>query len=75
LFRIFFFLLSQKRYSIVLLLDEPFNALDDEHFELMIKTIKELKKDTLIIVAAHGFDTEKHPIFDEIITLNSGKIV
>lgn len=59
----------------VLLLDEPFNALDDEHFELMIKTIKELKKDTLIIVAAHGFDTEKYPIFDEIITLNSGKIV
>jgi len=58
----------------VLLLDEPFNALDDEHFELILNTIKEMKEDKLIVIAAHGFDLDKYPIFDEVITLNSGKI-
>ena len=58
----------------VLLLDEPFNALDDEHFERVLNLIKEMKKDKLIIIAAHGFDTQKYPIFDEIITLANGKM-
>jgi ABC-2 type transport system ATP-binding protein len=59
----------------VLLLDEPFNALDDEHFELVLNTILEMKKDKIVIIAAHGFDLEKYPIFDEIITMANGKVV
>lgn len=58
----------------VLLLDEPFNALDDEHFFIILEMIKTFKKDKIIIVAAHGFDVQKHPIFDEIITLDGGKV-
>ena len=58
----------------VLLLDEPFNALDDEHFERIINIIQELKKDKIIVIASHGLDTEKYPIFDEIISLSNGAI-
>lgn len=58
----------------VLLLDEPFNALDDEHFHLILQRILGMKKDKTIVIAAHGFDTEKHPVFDQVITLNNGKI-
>lgn len=58
----------------VLLLDEPFNALDDEHFDLILNRILEMKKDKIIVIAAHGFDTEKYPVFDQVITLNNGKV-
>jgi len=58
----------------VLLLDEPFNALDDKHFELIIELLQEWKKDKIIVIAAHGFDYEKYPIFDEVILMNDGKI-
>lgn len=59
----------------VLLLDEPFNALDDEHFDIILKMIQEMKKDKIIVVASHGFDVERYPIFDEIITLENGKVI
>ena len=58
----------------VLLLDEPFNALDDEHFQLILNLLQSSKKDKIIMIAAHGFDYEKYPIFDEVIYLNDGKI-
>lgn len=58
----------------VLLLDEPFNALDDEHFKLVLNMIEGMKKDKLVIIAAHGFDLQKYPIFDSVITLSNGKI-
>lgn len=58
----------------VLLLDEPFNALDDEHFDLIMNRILEMKKDKIIVIAAHGFDSEKYPIFDQVISLSNGKI-
>lgn len=58
----------------ILLLDEPFNALDDEHFDLILKRILGMKKDKIIVIAAHGFDVEKYPVFDQVITLNNGKV-
>ena len=58
----------------VLLLDEPFNALDDEHFNLILTTIEEMKENRIIVIAAHGFNMIEHPIFDEIISLSNGKI-
>ncbi len=35
----------------------------------------EMKKDKIIIIAAHGFDTHKYPIFNHVITMNNGKII
>jgi ABC-2 type transport system ATP-binding protein len=58
----------------ILLLDEPFNALDDEHFELAINIIQEMKQDKIIIIAAHGFDSQKYPIFDQVISMSNGTI-
>jgi len=57
-----------------LLLDEPFNALDDEHFHLMLDTILKMKKDKIIVVAAHGFDVVKYPILDQVLTMSNGKV-
>ncbi|MCL1881299.1 MAG: ABC transporter ATP-binding protein [Oscillospiraceae bacterium] len=58
----------------VLLLDEPFNALDTEHFELLVGMISKMKEGKIIVIAAHGIDVEKHSIFDQIVTLCNGKI-
>jgi len=59
----------------ILLLDEPFNALDDEHFELFVKMVTEMKEDKLIVIAAHGLNPDQYPIFDQVLTLDNGKIV
>ena len=59
----------------VLLLDEPFNALDDEHFQLALQLIQEMKQDKIIIIAAHGFDYQKYPIFDQVVSMSDGRIV
>jgi len=58
----------------VLLLDEPFNALDDEHLAIIVDMIVSMKKDKIIIVAAHNVDTDKLSIFDQIININNGQI-
>ncbi|OIJ13978.1 hypothetical protein BKP37_09170 [Anaerobacillus alkalilacustris] len=59
----------------VLLLDEPFNALDDENYEVVKNILKHLKeKGKLIIIAAHGLSKEDFHLFDEIITLSAGKV-
>ncbi|WP_226536234.1 ATP-binding cassette domain-containing protein [Fictibacillus halophilus] len=58
----------------VLLLDEPFNALDDDNFAEMIRLIKEMKEDKIIVIAAHGFNLSEIPLFDEVITMNDGRI-
>lgn len=59
----------------VLLLDEPFNALDEQN---MKATMKELKEEKLngktIIVASHYIDDNIIELSDEIIHLNDGKI-
>jgi ABC-2 type transport system ATP-binding protein len=58
----------------VLLLDEPFNALDDMNLEMMISTLKEMKKNKIIVIAAHGFNLAENTLFDEVITMNNGQI-
>lgn len=59
----------------VILLDEPFNALDDASYELVIDILQKKKLEgKLIIVAAHGISEEKLCKFDEIIKMDNGKI-
>jgi len=57
----------------IILLDEPFNALDEENFNNIIKLLdEEKKKNKTIIIAAHGF---KNDIVDEEIKLSNGKVI
>lgn len=58
----------------VLLLDEPFNALDDENMERIIELLNQLKKDKIIVIAAHGINGSDMSLFDEVITMNDGCI-
>lgn len=58
----------------VLLLDEPFNALDDENFTNIVNILKEIKNDKIIVIAAHGFNISEIELFNEVITMNNGKI-
>ncbi len=58
----------------VLLLDEPFNALDDINLSVVVNYLMEVKKNKIIIIAAHGFNYSEVSLFDEIITMNDGSI-
>lgn len=57
----------------VLLLDEPFNAIDDENLKIVCDLIKEAKKNNkIIVIASHSnIDNLK---FDTIIRMSDGKI-
>jgi ABC-2 type transport system ATP-binding protein len=58
----------------VILLDEPFNALDDENNNIIKELLKKLKTENkIIIIAAHGLENTE--MYDCIIKMNSGKIV
>lgn len=58
----------------VILLDEPFNALDEENMNQAIETLKKLKEEgKIIIIAAHGLHQDELHIFDKVFQLNSGK--
>ncbi len=58
----------------VILLDEPFNALDADNEQIIINLLLNLKRQKkIIVVAAHGI--EDTSIFDCIIKMNNGKIV
>ncbi len=58
----------------VLLLDEPFNAIDDENLEVIYEILNEYHKaGHTIIVASHG-DYSDQCNFDRIITMSAGKI-
>lgn len=62
-------------YPDVLILDEPFNAIDDENVELIINILKRSKEEgKIVVVAAHGFNSEKIELFDQIVNLNNGMI-
>lgn len=58
----------------IILLDEPFNALDDENYKMVVRLISKLKdRGKIVIIAAHGVDDVS--LFDSVIKMNNGKIV
>lgn len=58
----------------ILLLDEPFNAIDEENLKKVINLIYEFKnKGKIIIVASHGNITNCR--FDMIVKMKDGKII
>lgn len=59
----------------VLLLDEPFNAIDDENLKVVYEMIKENCDDgKLVVVASHG-DTGSIDFFQKEYIMNNGKIM
>lgn len=60
----------------VILLDEPFNALDADNYSNVINVLQEEKsKGKLIIIASHTNLENKENLFDIEIKMNDGKIV
>ncbi len=58
----------------IILLDEPFNAIDDENKEKVYKIVeKEKEKGKLVIIASHGDVSGLN--FDKVITMSDGKII
>ncbi len=58
-----------------LLLDEPFNALDEDNLSRVLEILKEERaKGKLIVVAAHNLPLEISDFFDVKIKLNNGQI-
>ena len=59
----------------VLLLDEPFNALDAENIEAVKQILlEEKRRNKIIVVAAHMMESSLEDIFDEIYTMADGKM-
>ena len=59
----------------VLLLDEPFNALDEDNLNRVLEILKEeRKKGKLIVVAAHNLPLEISDFFNVKIKLNNGQV-
>lgn len=58
----------------VLLLDEPFNALDDKNYNDVLELLKTMKNEKrIIIVAAHNVDDVN--IYDETLKMENGKLI
>lgn len=59
----------------VLLLDEPFNAIDDKNLKITYDNIRKNKEDgKIIVIATHGIIAKECGI-DKIIRMNEGEIV
>ncbi len=59
----------------VLLLDEPFNALDDENFGRVLAMIPNWKEaGKCIVIASHGNPLQGTGLVDDILTMNNGRI-
>lgn len=57
----------------VILLDEPFNALDKENFQIVLDYINEQKNNNkIIVIAAHSLAEKDMGKFDKIVTMNNG---
>lgn len=60
----------------VLLLDEPFNALDKANYDSVKEIIEKSKQDgKIVIIAAHMIDEGLNTLFDCKITIDEGKII
>ena len=57
-----------------LLLDEPFNALDDSGREMLYQILKEEKQKGATIIIAHHYKDELLKLCDEVIEIKDGKI-
>ncbi len=58
----------------VLLLDEPFNAIDDKNLDVVVNALLRYSKDdNIIVIAAHGV-SEKEDIFNRTIVMSDGNI-
>lgn len=59
----------------VILLDKPFNAIDDENLEIVYRTINESKENNkIIVIASHGLISEDCAI-DSIIEMREGRVI
>ncbi|MCH5268220.1 MAG: ABC transporter ATP-binding protein [Lachnospiraceae bacterium] len=59
----------------VVLLDEPFNALDEESYDIVFEHLIQLRdRGKIVIVAAHAVDKERQECFDEVIEMNDGAL-
>lgn len=58
----------------VLLLDEPTGSLDKENSIVLLKLLKDLSKDRLVLLSTHDLDVAK-PYADRIISLKNGELV
>ncbi len=57
----------------VLILDEPFNAIDEDNLKDIVKIINEAKKQgKLIVIASHG--DVSFVKFDKVVKMNNGKV-
>lgn len=61
-------------YPKVLLLDEPFNGIDNESVSKIKKYLYSIKKDTIIIIATH-YQEDIDNFCDSIIKLENGMII
>lgn len=61
-------------YPKVLLLDEPFNGIDNESVSKIKKYLYSIKKDTIIIIATH-YQEDIDNFCDSIIKLENGTII
>lgn len=58
------------------LLDEPFNALDEANREIATELIRELKVNgKLVVIASHGNPLDQTDIVDQVITMENGGII
>lgn len=60
--------------SDLIILDEPFNGLDDRSADDMRKLISDLKKDRIIIIATH-IKEDINDLIDELYRIDDGKLV
>ncbi|HIY59047.1 MAG TPA: ABC transporter ATP-binding protein [Candidatus Tetragenococcus pullicola] len=59
----------------LILLDEPFNALDEENITQLVKLIlKKKKEDKIIVIAAHNINDNVQLIFDENYEMENGSL-